>query len=143
MQAHQLRQPSAQKSKRRVGRGGKRGTYSGRGIKGQKSRAGRKIRPAWRDLIKQIPKRRGYRFKPVAQKPAVLNLGRLNDLFNEGDVVSLASLIAKGVVGKIKGREPGVKILGEGAITKKMSFSGVTLSKNAREKIERAGGTIK
>ncbi len=48
-----------EKSKKRVGRGGKRGTYSGRGIKGQKSRAGRKMRPAIRDLIQRTPKLRG------------------------------------------------------------------------------------
>lgn len=51
------------KSRKRIGRGGKRGTYSGRGMKGQKSRAGRKIRPAVRDLIQRTPKLRGARNK--------------------------------------------------------------------------------
>lgn len=56
------------KTKKRVGRGGKRGTYSGRGVKGQKSRAGRRIRPAVRDLIQQIPKLRGAKNKAAKVK---------------------------------------------------------------------------
>jgi len=143
MQSHQLKRQNKQKSHRRRGRGGKRGTFSGRGVKGQKSRAGRKLRPAWRDLVKQIPKRRGYRFKPVAKKPVVLNFGVLNNFYKEGEIVSPSSLIAKGVIGKIKGREPEVKILGGGEITKKLSFTGVKLSKNAKEKVKKAGGSIK
>jgi len=59
MQLHQVQPIHKNKSKKRVGRGGKRGTYSGRGMKGQKSRAGRKIRPAVRDLIQRTPKLRG------------------------------------------------------------------------------------
>ena len=63
MQLHQIKPLNKRKSKRRVGRGGKRGTYCGRGMKGQRARAGAKIRPEIRDLIKKIPKIRGYRFK--------------------------------------------------------------------------------
>ena len=118
MQLHQLKSTQKQKSKKRVGRGGKRGTYSGRGIKGQKSRAGAKIRPAWRDLIKQIPKRRGYKFKPIASKSAVLNLGILEKNFKDGEIVSPESLLKKGLISKIKGRIPEIKILGEGKTTK-------------------------
>lgn len=59
MQLHQVQPTHKNKSKKRIGRGGKRGTYSGRGMKGQKSRAGRKIRPAVRDLIQRTPKLRG------------------------------------------------------------------------------------
>jgi len=65
MQLHQIQSIHKSKTKKRVGRGGKRGTYCGRGIKGQKSRAGVKIRPAARDLIKKIPKMRGYKFKRI------------------------------------------------------------------------------
>lgn len=63
MQIHQLKPIHKIKKKKRVGRGGKRGTYSGRGLKGQKSRAGRKMQPAIREFIKKFPKLRGYRFK--------------------------------------------------------------------------------
>jgi ribosomal protein L15 len=59
MQLHEVQPIHKNKSKKRIGRGGKRGTYSGRGMKGQKSRAGRKIRPSVRDLIQRTPKLRG------------------------------------------------------------------------------------
>lgn len=61
MQLHTLQPTHQLKGKRRIGRGGKRGTYSGRGVKGQGARAGNKIRPGTRDLIQQIPKLRGAR----------------------------------------------------------------------------------
>jgi len=61
MQLHELQPITKNKSKKRIGRGGKRGTYSGRGMKGQKARAGRKIRPAIRDLMQRTPKLRGAR----------------------------------------------------------------------------------
>ncbi|HOK35099.1 MAG TPA: hypothetical protein PLL80_00755 [Candidatus Pacearchaeota archaeon] len=59
MQLHQIQPTHKPKDKKRIGRGGKRGTYSGKGIKGQTSRAGAKIRPEIRDFIKKIPKKRG------------------------------------------------------------------------------------
>lgn len=68
MQLHEIQKPEGKKEKKRVGRGGKKGTYCGRGIKGQRARAGAKIRPALRDLIKKIPKIRGYRFKRKQKK---------------------------------------------------------------------------
>jgi len=64
MQLHQLQPANKNQKKKRIGRGGKRGTYSGRGVKGQKSRAGRHIRPAERDLIQRLPKLRGQKNKP-------------------------------------------------------------------------------
>jgi large subunit ribosomal protein L15 len=142
MQLHQLSQIKKQKNKKRVGRGGKRGTYSGRGLKGQKSRAGAKIRPEWRDLIKQIPKKRGYRFKPVNQKPVVINLGVLNDNFKDGQIISINSLLEKKLISKMKGRAPRVKILGDGELNKKLSFKGLEKSQGAREKINKTGGNI-
>ncbi len=63
MQLHELRPKHKLKKKKRIGRGGKTGTYSGRGVKGQKSRAGAKFEPIIRGLIKRYPKLRGYRFK--------------------------------------------------------------------------------
>ncbi len=61
MQLHTLQPTHKAKDKKRIGRGGKRGTYSGKGVKGQGARAGAKIRPGTRDLIQQIPKLRGAR----------------------------------------------------------------------------------
>ncbi|OIO49751.1 MAG: hypothetical protein AUJ39_00315 [Parcubacteria group bacterium CG1_02_42_13] len=68
MQLHELAPIHINKGKKRIGRGGKRGTYSGRGTKGQKARAGHRIRPAERDLIQRLPKLRGFNNKPKAKK---------------------------------------------------------------------------
>src|SRR3990167_719360 len=73
MQLHNV-VSSNNKSRKRVGRGGKRGTTSGRGTKGQKSRSGHRMRPAIRDLILRLPKRRGYHNRPVSKKPFVVSL---------------------------------------------------------------------
>ena len=59
MQIHQLKIIHKMKRKKRVGRGGKKGTYSGKGIKGQKSRAGKRFKPMIRDVIKRYPKLKG------------------------------------------------------------------------------------
>ncbi|MBI2003145.1 MAG: 50S ribosomal protein L15, partial [Candidatus Wildermuthbacteria bacterium] len=61
MQIHELKRTSNAKTKKRVGRGGKKGTYSGRGGKGQTARAGSKVKPLIRELIKRYPKARGTR----------------------------------------------------------------------------------
>jgi large subunit ribosomal protein L15 len=63
MQLHEIKPIYKIKKKKRIGRGGKRGTYSGKGIKGQKSRAGTRFEPIIRGLIKRYPKLRGYKFK--------------------------------------------------------------------------------
>lgn len=68
MQLHELQPFHATKTEKRIGRGGKRGTTSGRGTKGQKARAGHRIRPAERDLIQQLPKKRGFANKPKGKK---------------------------------------------------------------------------
>lgn len=62
MQIHNLKKENKNKKNQKVGRGGKRGKTSGRGHKGQNARAGNKKRPAIRDVIKKLPKQRGYRF---------------------------------------------------------------------------------
>jgi len=66
----------------------------------------------------------------------------LDEKFKDGEIVSPSSLIEKGIVRMIKGRKPLVKILGNGKLTKKLSFEGVTASKSAKEAIEKAGGNI-
>jgi len=143
MQLHQISPIQKQKTKKRVGRGGAHGTFSGRGVKGQKSRAGAKIRPAWRDLIKQIPKKRGYRFKPALSSQLIINLSILNKVFKEGEVVSPESLLGKQLISRIKGIIPDIKILGNGEINKKLILKGLKISRPAKEKIKKAGGEIK
>lgn len=143
MQLNQLRTIHKSKNKKRVGRGGKRGTYSGRGMKGQKARAGRKIRPEIRDLIKKLPKLRGYRFKSFRPKPAVLNLADLEKHFENGAKISSEILAKKGLIKKKGGKLPTVKILGEGELKKKFEFSNVLFSQAARDKIKKADRKIK
>ncbi len=142
MQLHQISKNKSNKVGKRVGRGGKRGTFSGRGVKGQKARSGRKLRPEWRDLLKSIPKKRGYKFKSIQDKPAVLNLQDLNAAFNGGEAITFSVLLQKGLIAKAGGRWPQVKILGQDQLTKKLNFKGLTASKSAKEAILKAGGTL-
>ncbi|HJN63058.1 MAG TPA: 50S ribosomal protein L15 [Candidatus Paceibacterota bacterium] len=143
MQIHNLKRKTPNTRKVKVGRGGKRGKTSGRGHKGQKSRAGRKIRPEIRDMIKKIPKKRGYRFKSFQIRPQVINVSALDMLFENGDNVNVRSLLAREVVNKKKGKNPKVKILGNGEIKKKLNLEGLLVSEIAKGKIEKVGGTIK
>ena len=135
MQFHHVISKAKSRQSRRVGRGGKRGTYSGRGIKGQKARAGHKIRPAERDLLKKIPKLRGYKFKPFRSKPVVINLKSIDEKFKSGDTVSPESLLKAGLISKIKGRLPKIKILGMGELKKSLVFKDVDFSTSVRKKI--------
>lgn len=142
MQLHQIQKPKSLKTKKRVGRGGKRGTYSGRGVKGQKSRAGGSPRPAWRDVVKKMPKQRGYRFAPVSEKPFVINVSTLQKSFADGDMVNLQRIKEVGLVPTKKSKQISVKILGNGEISKKIIIAGLAVSKSAQEKIKKAGGKI-
>lgn len=137
MQLHELRSDYKPKKKKRIGRGGKRGTYSGRGVKGQKSRAGGKPRPALRDIIKKIPKRRGYRFKSLTQKPQVVNLKDLQKAFSENEEVTVKTLLEKNLIVKIKNRSPQVKILGHGKLTKKLKVTGCEMSESAKKALNK------
>lgn len=135
MQLHEIKSNHKNKKKKRIGRGGKRGTYSGKGIKGQKSRAGHKIRPEIRDFIKKIPKKRGYRNKPIFKKSQIVNLRDLEKNFKDGDVVSPETLLKAGLIIKIGGRIPKVKILGMGKLTKKLEIKNCKTSKSVKKTI--------
>ncbi len=133
MQLHELKPRHKSKKIKRIGRGGKRGTYSGRGIKGQKSRAGHKIRPEIRDFIKKTPKQRGYRFKSIKEKPQIVNLKDLEKNFGAGEKVTPETLLEKGLIRRIKGKIPEIKILGKGKLTKKITIEGCKVSKSAEK----------
>ena len=140
MQLHEIKRDNPLKKRKRVGRGGRKGTYSGRGMKGQTSRAGNRRRPALRDIVKKFPKKRGYNFAPIKAKPVILNLNILEKKFNVGEKVTPLTLQKRKIIRK-KDRE--IKILSNGEITKRLVFEGyITFSKTAKEKIEKAGGTI-
>jgi len=143
MQLHELKPIHPKKRRKRIGRGGKRGTYSGRGVKGQKARAGRRLKPAIRELIKRYPKLRGYKFKSLRLKPVIVNLEILEKKFKSSESVTPKILIERKLIRRIKGRIPKVKILGRGKITKKLIIENCQVSKSARGEIEKAGGMIK
>jgi len=142
---HELKFGKIKRKKKRIGRGGKRGTTSGRGTKGQKSRAGHRIRPAERDLILRIPKRRGFRNKPKSEKPVAVKIGKLNDAIKPyfakgGDkIVSVKILKEIGLIGR---SSRNVKILDGGEISFPITLKGVRASGGAVKKIEAAGGRV-
>ena len=147
MQTQDLKPKHKNRSKKRVGRGGAHGTYSGRGMKGQASRAGRKMVPIIRELIKRYPKLKGYKTFRVEKNIIVVNLDILEKNSKNGETINPENLIKKGIISNIKGRGPGgypkVKILGTGKLTKKLVIENCKVSKTAKEAIEKAGGTIK
>ena len=142
MQLHEIAPKHKTKKRKRVGRGGKKGTYSGMGMKGQGARAGKRLKPAIRSIIKMYPKLRGYSFNPLTEKPSIVNVGILENAFQDGETVSPQSLVEKNIVRKAKGRFPKIKILGDGKLTKKLTIEGCLISKAAKEIIEKAGGRI-
>lgn len=156
MNINQLKPKTPRTYSKRVGRGGKRGTTSGKGTKGQASRAGAGIKPGFRGgdnrLWQLFPKNRGASKKPGNNSPhrkhryyqlrhdkaSVVNLEAFN-VFDNGAEVTTEALIAKGVIRSSKGP---VKVLGSGNLVKKLTFKGFDFSGSAKEKIAKAGGTI-
>ena len=147
MQLHELKPNTKKKTAKRIGRGGKRGKTSGKGHKGQKARAGNSTRPEMRDIIKKLPKLRGYgtnRAKTVnADKvlPTVINVSALEQL-EAGTAVNPKSLVAMGLVNARRKKAPAVKILGTGELSKKLVVTDCVVSKTAKDKIEKAGGSV-
>lgn len=148
MQIHEINKPEWQKEKRSIGRGGKRGTYSGKGNKGQKARSGGSIAPGFegRDttMVSRAPKISG--FSSPKLRNIVLDFSTIEKNFNEGEEVSYKSLIEKKIVRLNKRsrtkRKARVKILGNGKLTKKLTFSGLLMSKSAKEIVEKTGGSV-
>ena len=125
---------------KRVGRGIGSGTgkTSGKGHKGQKARSGGGVRPGFEGgqmpLYRRLPKR-GFT-NIFAKKYVSVNVEVL-DKFNDGDEVTAESLLQKGIISKTL---DGVKILGRGEVTKKLTVKVAKISESAKEKIEKAGG---
>ncbi len=145
MQTHNLKRTHANKKSKRVGRGGKHAKTSGRGTKGQNARAGHKKRPEIRDFIKRLPKLRGRGKNintSIQSKYFVVNLGTLNKLFKDGDVVSASALLQNKVLERNSGVLPKVKILSNGILEKKLKIEGCMVSASAKQAIEKAGGSV-
>lgn len=129
MQLHNLKSGKIFAEKKRIGRGGKRGTTSGRGQKGQKSRSGHRMRPAIRDLIIRTPKLRGYQNKSILPLRKAVNVGDLERLVS-------GNLINRKTLGFY------FKILGDGEVKRAFTVEGIQMSKSAQAKIEKAGGKV-
>jgi len=140
MQLHELKSIYKRKKKKFIGRGGKRGTYSGKGQKGQKARAGHRIKPAERLLIAKFPKLRGVKNKSFRDKPTIVHIGDLDKKFKSNDVIDKKVLLEADFIKKISNK---VKILDGGNTEKTFIIKDVKISKKAKEKIEKASGNIR
>ncbi len=144
MQLHDLKPKHKRAKKKRVGRGGKKGTFSGRGVKGQAARSGFSMRPLIRDIFKRYPKLRGHKtnYKKTPDY-TVINLGLINKKFSDGDTVSPQTLKESNLVKSSHGELPLVKILGDGELDKKLVFENCKFSQSAVDKIKKSDGKIK
>lgn len=143
MKLHEL-QPAAGSVKdvKRIGRGhgSGQGKTAGKGHKGQKARSGGSIRPGFEGgqmpLQRRMPKR-GFN-NIFAKEFATVNVSELEKRFESGAVVDADALIASGA---IKNAKAGIKILGNGELSKNITVKAVKFTASAKEKIEKAGGT--
>jgi large subunit ribosomal protein L15 len=147
-----LKPAQARKGRKRIGRGlgsGK-GRYSGRGLKGQKSRSGsHKMRPGFEGgqnpLYMRLGKQRGPYSKdampmgPHRTSTQPVNVGALEERFDAGAEVTPETLVEKGL---IRNTRIDVKLLGQGELTKTLSITVHAASGSAREKVEAAGGSL-
>lgn len=144
MNLNLLQSGQKRKKPQRIGRGGKRGTTSGRGQKGQKSRSGRKLRPAVRDLITRVSKRRGFRNKPKSAKPLNFNLSTLQrqaQIMGKDAKINRVVLMELGLISSsYTGR---IRVLGSGLISVPVAVDGLEVTKGAEAAIVRAGGSVK
>jgi len=131
----------SKKSKKRIGRGlGSTGRYSGRGLKGQRSRSGGKSGlklKGIRQIMLATPKKKG--FKSGRIKPEVVNVADLSKTFADGNKVTPKVLLQKRL---ISDGTRGVKLLGNGSISIKLTVADCAVSESAKKKIEDAGGTV-
>lgn len=134
----------ANKERKRLGRGtgSGLGTTAGKGNKGQKARAGGGVRPGFEGgqmpMTRRIPKV-GFSNVRFATVFEVVNLGDIDAYFNDGDQVNAQSLKAMKL---IHGNKDGVKVLGDGELKKKLSFTVDKVSASAKDKIKAAGGSV-
>ena len=136
----------ANKKPKRVGRGSSSGlgTTAGKGNKGQQSRSGGKTYVGFEGgqmpLYRRIA-RKGFSNYPFKKEYVCINVELLETKYNDGETVNKASLIEKGFISSKSNSM--VKVLGNGEITKKLTVEVDKVSASAKEKIEKAGGSVK
>lgn len=134
MQIHNI-SVGQKKRRKRIGRGGKRGTTSGRGMKGQKSRSGSSVDPLFEGgrstFTERLKKLRG--FKSIHPKKRTITLTALDQAFSDGETVTVSALVERGLLSG-KTRTFGAKVVATGSLKKKLSLGqDVAASKKARE----------
>lgn len=134
------------KKGKRLGRGygsGVGGHTVGRGTKGQKSRSGHKSLVAFEGgnvpFFRRMPKLKGFKSRSKIDTQ-VINVGTISENFKSGEKITVEKLKERGFIRK--GAQE-VKVLGKGEMTKKVSIEGIKMSPSAKEKIEKAGGSVK
>ena len=145
MKLHDLKpNPGAKHRRKRLGSGESSGLGKtcGRGHKGQKSRSGGGVRPGFEGgqmpLHRRLPKK-GFNNTAFQAKIAIVNVSQLEAKFNDGDTVTEDSLRACKL---LSGRCDAIKVLGHGDLGKKLTVMVDAVSASAREKIEKAGGSV-
>lgn len=143
MNIQSLKLKYRRKKRKTIGRGGKKGTYSGKGNKGQKARSGAHINPLFEGgrstLVDHMKKVRGFKSRRL--KMFAVDIAQLEKRMDAGEI-SRAALIKAGIVDKIRSAG-GIKLVGKGKVTKKFTVGKkVKLSASAKATIEKAGGTI-
>jgi len=144
MQINTLKLKATKKKRKTIGRGGKKGTYSGKGNKGQKARSGCKIDPLFEGgrstLIDHMKKKRG--FTTIASPVAVVALADLEAKFKDGDVISPNTLVKAGLIRRAQ-TIARIKILGGVEIKAKLTISkDILASISSKKAIEKAGGKM-
>jgi large subunit ribosomal protein L15 len=133
------------KKRKRVGRGNAsgHGTYSTRGMKGQKSRSGSykglKLK-GLKQMLLRIPKNSG--FKSIHPKHFIVNLKTIEKICKSGDLISPKTVRGLNLIPSYSSKKGGIKILGVGELTKAIKVEKCFISDSARVKIEKAGGEI-
>lgn len=145
MQINDLQLSQKRKKKKTIGRGGKKGTYSGKGNKGQKARSGAHVDPLFEGgrstLIDHMKKKRGFTsYKP---KRNIIQLETLEKTFKDGDTINTETLMKAKLVAR-KNLYLGIKVLGNIKVTKKLTIEGgIFLSDGVKNAIIAAGGEVK
>jgi large subunit ribosomal protein L15 len=140
MKLHEIQPTTPLKKRKRVGRGGKRGTYSGKGMKGQKARSGAKLTPLFAGGAPTLTGRGSKVYHKLrgqhnsvdsrSKDRVIINISTIAKKFENGELVSPETLMEKGIV---TNNVSIIKILGSGETQKKFSFEGVVLSKRVQE----------
>ncbi|KKR21705.1 MAG: 50S ribosomal protein L15 [Candidatus Moranbacteria bacterium GW2011_GWA2_39_41] len=144
MQINTLKIKTPKQKRKTIGRGGRKGTYCGKGNKGQKARSGCKINPLFEGgrstLVDHMKKKKG--FTSIAKTVKTIDIAELEKNFKSGETVSIETLANKNLIRKIQ-TSAKVKLLGKSEMTVKLTVAaGILLSASAKKAIEAAGGKV-